>query len=328
MARRLNPEAELAGNWTGIAGAMQGVSTLLGADLDQPMVMGVSGHAFRFAIARSSAGIAAPESPFLFDYSRALTLYGGLGVSWETDGAWPGEPDLDRHRERLIARIRRSIDRGRPCVVYGLQTADFGIVNGYDERAGLFWVSTSVSPQYGVSLPLGQWPAPGHPLLLRALFPDRTIRVDRSAADRAALRFAADYASDGDPGGPAGVAHGLAAYDLWLEAYERGLPIDPAGNRRCIQILQASRGDAAVFLGALAEHMPQEREPLSAAARDYALEALALSRMATLFPYPGGGNTESRGIREAAAGALRQALQLERTAVATIAQIVASLDPR
>jgi hypothetical protein len=325
MARRLNPEAEVAGNWTSIAGAIEGVLRFLGIDLTQPALMSLSGHAFRFAIAQSGAGVAAPESPFLFDYERALPLYGGLGLTWETEGAWPDDPDYERRRERLVARIRRSIDRGKPCVVYGLQLTEFGIVNGYDERAGLFYISTSISSQYGTSLPLAQWPAPGHVPLLRGLFPDRSVRVERSAAERSALRFAVAYASGGDPGGPAGVAHGIAAYEVWLEAYDRGLPIDPAGNRRCIQTLQAARRDAATFLNSLAERMPAERERLIAVARDYELEALALSRMATLFPYPGGGDTENRGLRHAAAAALRQSLALERAAILALEQIVASL---
>jgi hypothetical protein len=328
MARRLTPEAEFRGNWTSLAGALHGVLHHLRVAPDQSTLMGISGHAFRLAIAQSDAGIAAPESAFLLDYERAMGLYRGLGISWESAGAWPGDADHDRVREQLVARIRRSVDLDRPCVVYGLHVAEFGIVNGYDERADLLYVSTSVSTQYGTSLPLRQWPAPGHLPILRALFPERAAKLGPSAADRQALVFAVDYAKSGDPGGPAVAAHGLAAYDLWLEAYERGFPIDPAGNRRNIQILQAARRDAAAFLLSVAGRVPQEGERLLAAAHDYELEALSLSRMATLFPYPGGGDTESRGIREAAAASLREAIRYEREAISRLEEVVAALDRR
>jgi hypothetical protein len=326
MARRLNPEAAFSGNWTSIAGAIDGILHFSGLRLDEPVLMGLSGHAFRFAIAESEAGVASAESPFYIDYRRSIDLYSGLGLSWDTDGCWPDDADCVGHRERLLARIQRSIDRGMPCAIYGLQVAEFGIVNGYDERAGLLFVSTNVSPQYGSSLPVAQWPAPGHSPILRGLFPLGKSNVDRPTAELQGLRFAVEYAYHGDLHAPSGIAHGLAAYKRWLESYERGLPIDAIGNRRCIQILQSARRDAGAFLTSIANRLPNEADRLRAVARDYELETLALSRMATLFPYPGGGDIDSRGIREAAAASLREAFGLEQKAVASLALIVRSLD--
>lgn len=316
MARKLLAGAEIARNWTSIAGALNGILSYLGTAIDQPALMGRSGHAFRLAIASSAdAGVPSPLSPFLFDYARATDLYAALGWSWESIGVRTGETDYSRRREALIQRIRRSIDQGRPVAAFGLQLNEFGIVNGYDDRVGVLFVSTSLSQQYGTSLPLGQWPAHGQTPMMQVLIPGAPNRVDAAAADRAAIAFAVAYAQTGDAGSPPNVLHGLEAYDRWLEAYERDLPIDPMGNARCIQTLQAARQDAANYLRAVSSSHAAAAGRLEQAADSYALEALALSRLSTLFPYPGSGDSANRGLLMAGASSLREAFTREREAI-------------
>lgn len=316
--------AGTSSNWTSIAGALEGLLRFFGTPLGRETVMGLSGHAFRLAIWTSDEGIADGESAVCFDHQRALPLYESLGYAMQRIGARQDDPAYTRTREDAIRAIRRSIDRGRPVAAYGLQVPDFGIVKGYDDRAGLLYVSTTVSPQYGEALPLTQWPAPGHRQALEVILPGGRRPVDRRLAERAALTFALRYAEEGDSGGPPNTEHGLKAYRRWLEAYASPGRLAPFGNARCIQTVQAARHDAAVFLRSLAPAYPSgPRAAFEEAAAAYEQEALAFSRLATLFPFPNGGDTLSAGTLAIGAASLRQAFEREREALGALAGALA-----
>jgi hypothetical protein len=316
MTKKLLAGAETAGNWTSIAGALQGVLAFLGEPLDRPTVMGLSGHAFRIAIWTSDAGIADAESAVRFDHERALPLYESLGYAMRRVAVGAGDPERERQMREAIRQIRRSIDHKRPVAASGLQVPDFGIIKGYDDRTGVFFVSTVVSPQYGETLPLSQWPAPGHLQSVEILLPGDRRRIDRRRAEKAALTFACAYAQAGHPDGPADTAHGFLAYEHWLRGYENPGSLSRSGNARCIQTVQAARRDAAVFLRAISpSYSGAAREALEAAAAAYSEEALTFSRLATLFPFPNGGDTLSPGALAVGAISLRQALAHEQAAI-------------
>jgi hypothetical protein len=319
MTKKLLAGAETTSNWTSIAGALQGMLAFLGEPLDRATVMGLSSHAFRIAIWTSGSGIADGESAVRFDHERALPFYEALGYRIDRLAVSGSDSEHEHRRQQAIRQIRRSIDQRKPVAAYGLQVPDFGIIKGYDDRAGVFYVSTVVSPQYGEALPLSQWPAPGHLQSVEVLLPGDRRRGDRRQAERAALAFAYRYAQEGDPGGPPDTAHGFAAYARWLRGYDEQGSLARFGNARCIQTVQAARRDAAVFLRSLLpSYPPAARSTLEAAANAYEEEALAFSRLATLFPFPNGGDTLSPGALAVGAASLRQALAHEEDAVAAL----------
>jgi hypothetical protein len=326
MARKLLGAAETISNWTSLGGASAGALRFLGVGVDEPQLMGTSGLAFRLAVGAGPAGIGGGQSELAIDRRRALALFAGLGVSWEWLSVAPDEREYARRREQLVGRIRRSIDRGRPAVAYGLHLPEYGLIKGYDDREQIFFVSTTVSPQYGPALPWAQWPAPGLPGRLDVLLPGERRRVDLIAAERAALRFAVEYARQGEPALGPEPAQGLAAYDRWLEGYAAPERLDRFGNARAVQALLSARRDAAAYLRFVATHAPAGAvAALTEAAASYAAEALALSRLASLFPYPSGGDVSSAGALEAGAAALRQALEHERVAVGLLDRALAAM---
>jgi len=316
--------AETRSNWTAIAGALEGALAFLGEPLDRQTVMGLSGHAFRLAITTTASGIASADSAVHIDYERALGLHASLGFAMRRAAVSQFEPDYGRRRAEAIRAIVRSIDRGRPVIASGLHVADFGIVKGYDDRAAVIYVSTAVSLQYGDALPLSQWPPPGATQPLEIMLPGDRLRIDRRQAEVSALRFAVDYALQGDPAGPKSTAHGLAAYARWLAGYAGLEPLDRFGNARCLQTLQAARRDAAGFLrGISAQYAEPAKGALQSAAVAYETEALALSRLTTLFPFPSGGETED--ARVLGAPGLQTAMQNERQAIACLQQALVAL---
>jgi hypothetical protein len=324
MARKLLA-AETVNNWTSLAGAIAGALRFLGVDVAQSELMGTTGLAFRLAVAAGPSGIGDGQSELAIDRPRALPLFAGLGLSWEWLSVPPAESGDPRRREQVIARVRRSIDRGRPAVAFGLHLPEYGLIKGYDDREQLFFVSSTISPQYGPTLPWAQWPAPGLPAWLDVLLPGERRRVDPAAAERAALRFAVEYAHNGEPALGAEPAQGLAAYNRWLEGYAQPGRLDRFGNARTIQALLAARRDAAAFLRSTAANLRARGAVVEEAAAAYAAEALALSRLASLFPYPSGGDISGAGTLMAGAAALRQAREHERTAIEALQQALAAL---
>ena len=328
MTKRVLTGATTISNWTSIAGALQGMLAFLGARHDRATVMGITGHAFRLAIWTSSEGIADGESAARFDHERALPLYTGLGYSIRRICVSPEDPDYEHRRQEAIRQIRRSVDHGRPVAAYGLQVPDFGVIKGYDDRSEVFYVNTNVSSQYGETLPLPQWPAPGHLQSIDVILPGDRRRVNRRETERAALLFAVQYADQGEPAGPANTAHGFAAFERWLQGYAEPDSLARFGNCRCIQVVQAARRDAAGFLHAIAPTYPLPVQgALESAAAAYRQEALAFSRLANLFPFPNGGETSSPAALAIGAGSLRQALIHEQAAVSAIRDALIRLGP-
>ncbi len=323
MGRELLSGVALVMNWCSLAGALEGALRFLGQPVTTPRVMGISGHAFRLALPLAGGEVAAPGAETAIDLERATALYRNLGRAFEVIAAWPDARDYAGRRAEAVKRVNKSIDRGAPAIVYDLHLPQFGLVTGYDDRAGTWSVRTMLSPQYGGELPLGRWPVPENPGPVVALIPAGRKRIEPRRAVLEALRFAVSYAERGDPGDPTGAVHGFAAYERWGEAFTRGEPISTAGNTALVMALQSARRDAAAFLRAdAAAQLPGAAAALIEAAAAYDAEALAISRMMTMFPYPSGGDPANVASRVVAAGALREALVHERRAIAAISALL------
>ncbi len=311
--------AEPADNWTSLAGALEGALRFLGESVTRPWVMGVSGCAFRLALPTAEGVVAAGPLEAAFAPERTAGLIRNLGRTVEIVAAQPGRRDYAKRRTEVIGRARKSIDRGLPVIVYGLHLPRFGLVKGYDDRAELWFVGSMLSAQYGEALPLNRWPVPERADPVLAVFLGNRARSDPRRAVLAALQYALDYADKGEPGDPTGAVHGRAAYRRWQEAFARGAPLAPAGNTLLVHLLQAARRDAAAFLRAdAARLLPEVAPALNRAAAAYDAEALALSRLVTLFPFPSGGDPENPAARLSAAAVLREALAREEEALAAL----------
>lgn len=311
-------QATYVNSWTSIVGALTGALRALSGDWPIARVAVLSGHAFRLAITATADGAIGADGPTTFAASAALPLYEGLGWRFAAFEAAAGDPRFAERREEALKRIRKAIDRGRPAIVFGLHLPEFGVVRGY--RGDALIAATTMSSQYGERVPVSQWPPPGRPAPLRVFVPDRAQKVEPQAALGRALRFAVTYAREGDGGGPtATAAAGLAAYTRWAETLETDAPVSPHGQAYCIQALQEARGEAAAFLRAQAVGAGKAGAALAVAATAYTAEVIALSQLATLFPYPNGGNVVAAGSRRIGAAGLRRALAAEEEALAALA---------
>lgn len=330
MVQRLLPKVDLPPAWTSFAGALSGVLTALGRSHDLSELMGISGFAFRVDLPERDGVLAAGSGAAAVDFARVLPLVAHSGVTFTLTAAAHAEPSWAARRDEAIAAIRRAIDGGRPAMVYGLQLPEFGIVYGYDDRARTFAVRTVLSEQYGAALPEGRWPVAERADPVIVLLPvasrwtPRLLgrRSDGGAALVDALRFAVAFGYDGDPGDASGASHGLAAFRRWREALAGATPVEPSGHAHLIQTVQTARRDAATYLRAAGARAGRAAVPLADAAAAYERVALALSRLATLFPYPAGGDPGAPGLRRVAVAALAE---VERDEEAALEHIQAAL---
>jgi hypothetical protein len=315
MARKQLADIPLTITWTTLIGALHGVLRFLGEPIAPDELMGVTGFAFRLALTERDGVLAATSAAASVDLPRALPLLENGGRALTLLQASPGTAEFISRRDEALRAIHRSVDRGRPAIAFDLHLPEFGIVRGYDADARTLTVSSLLSGQFGAMLPESRWPVPERVGRVTVLLPGGRRPRPGARVHAAALRFAAGYAEHGDPGDPTGATHGLAAYARWRRAFEAAEPIDAAGNARAIQTVQAARRDAARFLRGIATLYPGAAPSLTAAASAYEGVALAFSRMATLFPYPAGGDVTGAAGRYVALSALGAAEGQERVAL-------------
>jgi hypothetical protein len=318
MAQKRLADVALTVTWTTLIGALHGGLRAFGEAPPVPELMVRSGFAFRFALSRSGGTLAAASVAAALDPARVQALLGNTGIKLDVIATERDDRRYAERRERALKEARKGIDRGRPAIDYDLHLPEFGLIVGYDDRARTLLVSTLLSGQFGERLPQDRWPVPERDGRL-LLFPLRgRQRVDPARALRAALGFALGYAERGDPGDPTGAVHGLPAFAAWADALRSGAPIDPSGHARAIQTVQAARRDAATYLHAAALTFPRAAVALSEAAAGYEAEVVALAQLATLFPFPSGGDIENPGLRTVAAHALAAVEAAERRALVAL----------
>jgi len=312
-------------NWTSIVGALEGVMRYLGQDYPTAYLMGLSGHAFRLDISADDGAAIGPKGPTCIDYNHALRLYSGLGREFAAISASQSDRDYEGARKRALEQIKKSIDRGVPAIAFDLHLPEFGIVVGFDDQQRVLLVDTALRPQVGAVLPYDRWPTTDTGWLLALIPNPKAIAFDGARAEREALRFAVAHAEEGEGGLAAtGSYHGLAAWEFWASTLEGEAPASAFGNAYTAQVVQAARRYAGQFLRGMASKYPQAQE-LSAAAAAYQRAGLVLTRFATLFPFPQGGEIDNTGARRLGAACLRGALAEEQTAIGAIKSILATI---
>ncbi len=292
------PPARYEYNWNPLVGCLQGLLRAAGLPHDAARVGAVGGEAFRLPPLAAVGG--GPAFAAGADHPRDLSALAGdlalLGLRARVD-VW----DLRSRRPPLLGRrlgwrLRRALAAGRAAAVSGVAGGDFGLLVGYDGERRAYRVDGPLSEEVGGWLRADRLPAPDA-VWLAAVIPEAATA--EGAPDTAALvRRAVAHQRD------AGRAERLRD---WAALLRSQVEIDATGHARAAQSLAAASGEAARFFRQAAAEGAAEAAPLAGPA---AALALALSRFATLFPFPGGGDVVGGG-REAGARSLESALRAE-----------------
>ena len=306
MTRKALRGVEFRFNWTSLAGCLEALLAFESRPMARPQLMVLSGLAFRLTVRTDEQALAAEalnrhDPAQLSSQLRLLGLEADVFVS-----PFTASPD------RGLQFIRRGIDKGHPAIAYGLQLPEYGLVYGYDDRDQTLAVKTVLSEMVGELLPWDRYPSDESAFQM-VVVPRKFHRQPERAlgeAIREAVRASRDCELYDQ-----GLAQGLAAYEAWAGLLDGRAAIDPQGNAHTVQTLQAARADAVAYLAGRSEPELQE------AAAAYQQEVLALSRLATYFPFPNGGDVTNPGVRRIAAAAVREALTHEKAAIEALARV-------
>lgn len=227
--------------------AVRGVLKSLGyCNLEPEMLSCFTGYAFRLT-AWMGIDCAAPHT---YDaMNENLEALYKIGVSSEVLTSNSGNPTYDVDRKIAVKKIKKFLDEGYSVIFQCVNDIpEYGIINGYDENEGIFFVASSGSA-YGRPTPpmlfenLGK-ASPHWPLFFYQI-PVQKIDVDFGTMCKNAILMHIDKMEKVNGFYPF-LRQGLAAYDQWISDLERD-NYDPFGLRWCFHMYSESKQHIAQF---------------------------------------------------------------------------------
>lgn len=316
--------------WHSFASAIYGVLSVTGKQTTTTQVMGLIGHAFRLNIDARQVHVGAPSG---FDWAGiARAGLRNLGYEVKTMGAPNHVSPTAEELADAIDLVRRAIDANRPVLAWDLFCGEFGVIYGYDDEAKHFHALDGRSDQQeNPTLPyekLGR----GDCTELFLVVLERAIEVDPASALRSALQIAVTQArvqeTLTDDVLDIRMITGLAGYDAWIGAFERG-SVDPFGNAYNAAVYADARRHAERFLRGIADGdggwsplAPRARNLAAQAAAHYSEVAVALGELTARFPFPHGGEPNEPEHASAALASLQRARSAESHAVETLESLL------
>ena len=222
------------------------------------------------------------------EYSLPPSLANGLTALGAASAVVDRERPRRFDRFRARRRLRSELRQGRAAAVFGVGESAFGptwgLVVGVDDERNAWRRDGPMTEQ------VSPW------LAESALLDGRLLLITVQPSGRADGSSWAPAAADAWQGS---VDLGVDRMRSLIEQLDSAVELEPQRFAYDIQALAANWGEAAAFW------REQRHEIISPAAQ---AAAITLSRCATLFPYPMGGQPNQPGVRSSAAGLLREAV--------------------
>jgi DNA-binding transcriptional ArsR family regulator len=318
--KTVSAPAEYRPCWLSFTGAMAGCLRSLGIDCDIVDVGGYSGYAF---ILNVSKGRTSPAGPTAFNNWEPIKKgTESLGIHlehWFDDRSYPekqGMPtptEIERAR-KLFEKVKRSIDKDRPVVVWGLHLPEYGIVNGYDGSSYMVDTLYHHIGQKDEPIIYYDLKATG---CMDAYFFGEGMEVDRNERARAALKRAIHYAK-GDFKTVDGFVCGPKALTEWADVLSSGRQdiIDYFGHSYTSQCFAESKEMCTEFTKRLAkEGKGKWTEDLLMASEEYARASKLMTELASMFPFQGVKKNVSEEDGRKGAELLRETRRFEEAAI-------------
>ena len=317
MTRRVIDDVRMGSTWSSWAGSAEAVLRAAGLyDGDTTELMGQTGFAFHFQI---NPGVC-PSSVTEFAWTDlpvyALDL---LGVDSEAvQVAPPGMLREPAMRARAVARIKASIDRGIPAIVWApTPVLEFGVLHGYDDADGAFEVKAYGPPGADPDPLLYENLGRGEVAILFYQIVYGREPVDVSQSRRRALELCVQLwkPAENHPG------RGQSAYSVWLDALRREdfIPFGVAYNT---VVYADAKRHAQRYLERLVEQ--KAFDGLEPARDAYATVAGKLARVAELIPFRGPASQVEKAALPEAISLIAQSAEHEARARAAIERALAS----
>lgn len=333
--------------WVSCASAMHTLIEYTGTEVSLPMVMGLSGQAFRIHIYEKEVHIAGPT---LFCFETIVEQgFANMGYAAHFIRQKPSSPTLKNNNlaspleksdqaiqkkklpEKLpkaLELIHKSIDRGCPVLVWDLFVPEFGVIYGYDDEQQLLYAEDHCGSNRPVPFDyLGRGFI--EELFVLAISDQKQIGFREKL--KRALNQMLDHYHGKEEIVPSCVI-GLQAYEAWVQAFE-GKEIEPNGNAYNIAVYGDARHYAALFWDEVekewigsAEADNQLRKLFQSAAKSYRKIARYYGLLKVMFPFPAGGSPNDPEKANEAIQILKGIHKAEISAVALLEQIKDILD--
>jgi len=330
------------GTWTTAADVIYKMLQFTDRKLSLPMVMGLTGHAFRINIVPKTVHIAGPTG---YNFSEVLPRgLHNIGFHAKViDGMSPnigensnlldpsltgkdamGKRSIHRELPRALDLIHRSLDQGIPVLAWDLFFPEFGTIYGYDDETRLLYAE-----ECGKVETL-QFDHLGRSVLeeIFVLAVDGKVDLTLKQQLRLALESAIEHYEGRESAIPANCVKGLAAYDTWLEALEGGV-IEPNGHAYNIAVLRDARYYGAEFFKELKQVWPIEEKSEELTRHFDEASALyqgmyeKLDELHRMFPFPQGGQPNDSLTAREARGLVEGIKPLESKALECMKEILA-----
>jgi len=275
-------EAHMIRSFVSPLGAIAGILRYLKDVRPYYHLMGLSGFAFRINISDR----ACPSSPCAFHWdhflSRAMMM---LGYECDIVQAFSTSFRFQERLDEAHSLIRRSIDANLPLIGWELDLPEFGIIRGYDDDRGTYFIDGVLSEEGEQTLPydkLGR----GETESLFVLAPGRRFETDDLVCAKRALEYAVFHHRLEAPISKL-YETGPAAYGKWMDALRRR-DIDPFGNSYNARVVLDARVAGVTYLQHVATLFPVEDAAwIVDAASHFEQVADAFMLFSGLFAFPG-----------------------------------------
>ncbi len=328
--------------WTTAADALHAMLQSTEKRCSFAMVMGLTGLAFRITIIPGSVHIAGPTAYHFADIlGKGLKNMGVRAkvVDGTSDSFGPNTNLLDSSllqsdamEKRNISHalpqalelIHHSLGRGIPVLAWDIFFPEFGLIYGYDDEARLLYAD-----QHGRKETL-RYENLGRSILeeLFVLAIDEVVEVDEREQLRNALQLILDHYDGKETRDPATAVSGIAAYDVWCDAFRNG-SVEPNGNAYNVAVIKDGRTYAAQFLEEAAASWPSTapdvRPLLNEAARVYTGIADMFGKLQDMYPFPQGGEPNRADNARQTIELLQAIKQQEQSAVDILRNIARAL---
>jgi len=224
------------------------------------------GYAFRLAVDEQISGY----HSHVVDWDRVWQVVKRAGYEVHGVDATLHNPDhkvspeeFEAKKEEAWEQVQKAIDQGIPAVIWqpmtvqqkedGLQTYEFGIIYGYDERTQEYLIKHPWAGEFSVP-----YNGIGHtdPVnWFQVTWFKKKTPVDPKELELQGLKFAVEHARRTPPSELVG--WGLGGYELWIKALENG-KIGPDGGGEMTKMVRECRGHAVAFLGEIGDHFGPE----------------------------------------------------------------------
>ncbi len=206
--------------------------------------LSVTGIASVFCVDENCSSLPVTDYDWMEEHERFMER---IGVQTMKYYAMPGTDEYSAKQGEAITTIKKSIEAGRACVVWGIDTGEFGVIYGYDDEDGVFFSKGIGSQNTNTSMPvlysnLGktfEW-AP----VLYCEIPEVVREADWNQAFREALCL---YVQGMEAAHDNGRAYGLAAYDEIVTAVREDR-LDSFGFKYCVGIYYERKEALLLYL--------------------------------------------------------------------------------